>query len=183
MIRYSARLNKLETSIPLPTPVEHEETPGLAFRLADFLKEREEEKARFAALTPAGKIQAILNKIAERTAEAALPPPAPRSDRKVDLAPQLHALLVHGVKQGFHSEYYEIREYEIEILAAEGYDVRALKAAHDYWRELDWQWLPNENQLPREAQSIIDQALVVSEENQESADQVAALIVRNRDLV
>lgn len=163
MTRYVVRLKRLEASIPLQAKVEEEEAPGLAFRLAEFVKEMEEEKSRFAALTPAGKIRAILAKIAKKTAEAALPPPAPRKDRKVDLAPQFHALLVHEVKQGFHSEYYEIRKYEIEILAAEGYDVRALKAAHDYWRKLDWKWLPDENQLPCEAQSIIDHALVVSE--------------------
>ena len=163
MTRYAVRLSKLEASIPLPAPVEEEEAIGGTFRLAEFIKEMEEEEARFAALTPAGKIRAILDKIAETTAKAALPPPAARKDREVDLTPQFHALLVHLVKQGFHSEYYEIREYEIEILTASGYDVRALKTAHDYWQELPWQWLPNENQLPREAQSIIDQVLVVSE--------------------
>lgn len=159
MSRHAARLAKLEAAIPPPKPVVQESAPGLAVRLDELMAESAAERAHFDALPPAGKILSILAEIAEKTAEAALPAPAPRSDRVVDLGPQMHALLVHEVKQGFHNEYFDIRECEIAILDAAGYDTQILKSAHAKWKHLPWQWRRDDNQLPKEAQSIIDRAL------------------------
>ena len=159
MSRHAARLAKLEAAIPPPKPIVEEDAPGLEFRLTEIMERMAAEEAHFAALSPAGKILSILAKIDKTTAEAALPAPAPRTDRVVDLGPQMHACLVHDVKQGFRSEYFAIREHEIAILDAAGYDTRTLKSAHDAMSHLPWQWRREDHPLPTEAQLLVTAAL------------------------
>ena len=110
MSRHAARLAKLEAAIPPPKPIVEEDAPGLEFHLTEIMERMEAEDAYFDSLSPAGKIISISAKIAKTTAEAALPAPAPRTDRVVDLGPQMHAFLVDDVKKGFRSEYFAIRE-------------------------------------------------------------------------
>lgn len=162
MSRHAARLAKLEAAIPVPCSIDAiEDAPGLAARFDDLMQKFAAEQAHFDALTPAGKILFITEKIASKTVEAAKPVPAPRTDRVVDIAPQIHACLVQEVKQGFRAEYYAVRGYELEILDAAGHDTRALKSAHAAWKHLPWQWRREDCPLLPEAQLLIDTALSV----------------------
>ena len=151
-----SRLERLEERLPPPVPATEERPPA---DWAALIAKVEAESARVDALPPAEKILAIKAKIAKKTLEAAKPRPAPRTDRVVDIAPQIHACLVQEVKQGFRAEYYAVRGYELEILDAAGYDTRALKSAHAAWKHLPWQWRREDSLLPPEAQLLIDTAL------------------------
>ncbi|MBL8420146.1 MAG: hypothetical protein JNK92_05865 [Dechloromonas sp.] len=160
MSRHDARLAKLEAAMPTQKQLAQETSPGLSFRLDEFKAKLDAEQAHFDALTPAGKILSILAKIAEKTAEAALPASSYRNYWRADLGPQMHAFLVHIVNEGFPSEHFAVRKYEIAILDAAGYDTRILKSAHAMWEHFPWQWRRDDNQLPKEARSIIDRTLV-----------------------
>ena len=156
MKRMAIRLERLEERLPPPVPATEERPP---VHLAAVIAEIKAESARVDALPPAEKILAIKAKIAKKTLEAAKPIPAPRTDRVVDIAPQIHACRVQEVKQGFRAEYHTIRGCEIAILDAAGYDTRALKSAHDAMSHLPWQWRREDHPLPHEAQLLIDTAL------------------------
>ena len=159
MSRHAARLAKLEASMPPPKPIVEEDAPDLALRFTEIMERIKAEEAHFDALPPAGKILSILAKIAKKKAKAALPPPAPRTDGVVDLGPQMHALDVQELRLGFRSEYFAIREHEISILDAAGYDTRNLKSAHDTMSHLPWQWRREDHPLPAEAQLLVAAAL------------------------
>ena len=157
----SSRLDKLEQRLPTPAPqaVERE-----AVDFGAMIARIEAESARVEALPPAQKIAHIRLKIAESIAKAEAPPQPDRPGGVSGLAANMHELIVKLVKDGFHSEHYEIRRCEIEILRQHHYDVRQVYAAHHEFAHLPWQWIPDKNSLPPDAKAIIDQAL-----NQEAA--------------
>jgi hypothetical protein len=157
MKRMAIRLERLEERLPPPVPAT-EERPPVDF--AALIAKIKAESARVDALPPPEKILAIKAKIAAKIAKAALP--APDRVGNVDIGPEIHACLVHEVKQGFRAEHHAIRGCEIAILDAAGYDTRTQKSAHDAMSHLPWQWRREDHQLPHEAQLLIDRALSVA---------------------
>ena len=154
MKRMAIRVERLEERLPHAVPVTEERPP---VDLGAIIAKIKAESARVAALPPAEKILAIKAKIAAKIAKAALP--APDRVGNLDIGPEIHACLVHEVKQGFRAEHHVIRGCELEILAASGYDIRLLKSAHAKWEHLPWQWRREDHPLPPEAQLLVTAAL------------------------
>jgi hypothetical protein len=163
MSALSVRLDKLAARIPPPSPPIEEAKP---FDFHVYLAEVNAEKARVAALSPVEKIAHVRAEMAAIIAKAAEASPVPEGEGvgRHSLRVAMHKLAVIDVQKGFHSDHYEIRRCEIEILRKHGYDVGRLDAARREFAHLPWQWVPEKNLLPPDAQAIIDQAL-----NQEAA--------------
>lgn len=157
----SSRLDKLEQRLPTPAP---QAVKREAVDFGAMIARIKAEAARVEALPPAQKIAHIRLKIAKTIAEAEAPPQPDIPGGVSGIAANMHKIIVKLVKDGFHSEHYEIRRCEIEILRQHHYDVLHLDAAHRKCTHLSQQWIPEKNSLPPDAKAIIDQAL-----NQEAA--------------
>ncbi|UCV14118.1 hypothetical protein [Quatrionicoccus australiensis] len=158
MSALSVRLDKLLSRMPPPAPAQAER-PAVDF--GELVRGIVEETARVAALPPLEKIAHMLGKIERKRNKAAMPFVPAEYRGTPEVGENLHNLLVHEVKQGFHSDFYEIRAAEIKVLRDAGYAVSELEKSHRYWANLPWQWVPEKNLLPPDAQRIIDEALFV----------------------
>lgn len=147
-----SRLEKLEAAMPAPVAIQAKREP---IDFGEIVRSIEAESPRVAALPPAEKINHYRRYIARKIAKAEASPPPDRTGLVPGLAANLHAGLVHTVKQGFPTEYYEVRRCEIQLLSSTGYDVSALEAAHKACM-FDYQWRQVDNPLPADAQRIID---------------------------
>jgi hypothetical protein len=158
MSTLSARIDKLAARIPASTlPVK--EAKSLDF--SEFIAKTKAEELRVAALSPVDKIFHVREKIAGVVAEALEPPPVQGDDHAGAFCIRIacHKFAKNDVRDGFHKEHFEIRRCEIEILRQHNQDVSRLDAAHQRFAKIPWQWVPEDNQLPPDAQEIIDQAL------------------------
>lgn len=145
------RLEKLEASIPVVIADQVEREP---IDFGDLIRSIKAESARVAALGPVEKIRHYRRHIARTIAKAEAGPPPDRPGLVPGLAANLHAGLVHEVKQGFPSEYYTVRGCEIQLLRTAGYVVASLEAAHHDCM-FHYQWRQIDNPLPEDARQII----------------------------
>lgn len=146
------RLEKLESAMPEPVAIQAERAP---IDFGELVRSIEEESARVAALGAIEKIRHYQRRIARMIAKAEAGPPPERPGLAPGLAANLHACLVHEVKQNFPSEYHTIRGCELHLLRTAGYDVSALEAAYRDCM-FHYQWRATDNPLPEDAQRIID---------------------------
>ena len=152
-----ARLDKLEAALPPPTLLNIAPDPTAIHSLEKKILELKFESARVEALQPKEKIAYIRAKISEQIAKAEAPPL--RATKTVDLSAQLHAIAKKIVSGGFHAEHHEIRRCELILLREHGYDSGQLEVRHRQFDDLPWQWVPENEMLPDDAQHLIDRIL------------------------
>jgi hypothetical protein len=153
MSALSARINKLAARIPDPPPMAEERKP---VDWGALIAKINAESARVEALPPAQKVVHIRAKIAATISKAESPLPPERPGCASGLAAKLRNLHVKSVKDGFHSEYHEIRRCEIELLRQNGYDITQLATAHEKYVNVPGHWIPQDNPLPPDAQALVD---------------------------